>query len=150
MKLSDAGLALLKQSEGFRAQVYNDIAGYPTIGYGHKLRPAESFPNGITEAQGAALLEGDVAFAENIVSRLVHVPLTQGQFDALVDFTFNLGGARLASSTLLKELNEGNYNTARSQILLWDHGVVDGKTEELAALKNRREAEFDLWGSVNP
>ena len=79
--------------------------------------------------------------AEQAVERLVKVPLTQGQFDALVDFCFNLGAGRLASSTLLKALNGGRYEAAAEQLLRWD--VAGG--EENAGLKARREAEFALW-----
>ena len=69
------------------------------------------------------------------------MPLTQGQFDALVDFVFNLGAGRLASSTLLTYLNAGNTDAAAWQLLAWDHA---GSTE-IAGLKARREAEFRLW-----
>jgi lysozyme len=62
-----------------------------------------------------------VQSAEEAVSRLVKVPLTQRQFDALTDFAFNLGGGRLASSTLLKDLNAGRYDEAVEQLLLWTH-----------------------------
>lgn len=146
MRLSNAGLNLIKQSEGFRAAVYNDAAGRPTIGYGHKLRPGESFPNGITRAQAEQLLIADVATACAAVERLVKVPLIQGQFDALVDFCFNLGRGRLAASTLLRDLNAGDYDAARRQLLLWDH--AGGQV--LPALQARRQAEFDLWGAATP
>lgn len=145
MELSAQGLTLLKNSEGFRAFAYRDVAGIPTIGYGHRLLEGESYPNGIDQAKGDELLAADVAFAERCVESLVHVTVTQGQFDALVDFTFNLGAERLASSTLLKDLNDGLYETAAHQLLVWDHGRVDGKEVEIAALKTRREAEYDLW-----
>lgn len=141
MNLSAAGFALLKQAEGFRAREYLDISGIPTIGYGHKLRPPESFPHGVTEAQASALLAGDVAEAEQAVRRLVRTALTQGQFDALVDFCFNLGQGRLAASKLLADLNAGRYDSAAEQLLLWDHAG----TKEVAALRARREAEFHLW-----
>jgi lysozyme len=72
---------------------------------------------------------------------MVKAPLTQGQFDALVDFTFNLGAGRLASSTLLKSLNAGRYDDAAEQLLRWDHAGG----QENAALKARREAEAELW-----
>lgn len=146
MRLSNAGLSFLKQSEGFRATVYNDIAGRPTIGYGHKLRPGESFPNGIIRAQAEQLLIADVATACGAVEHLVHVPLTQSQYDALVDFCFNLGRGRLAASTLLRELNAGNYDAARCQLLLWDRAGGHA----LPALQARRRAEFDLWGGASP
>ena len=141
MKLSVAGLELLKRSEGFRNHVYLDVAGIPTIGYGHRLLHSDSFSNGIDEPQAANLLASDVRDAEQAVERLVKVPLSQGQFDALVDFVFNLGMGRLAGSTLLKDLNAGRYDDAAEQLLLWDHAA--GK--ELPALKARREAEVELW-----
>jgi lysozyme len=143
MNFSEAGMALLKKSEGFRGREYRDAAGFPTIGYGHKCQAAGGYPNGIDEHLAAIMLACDVDDAEEAVERLVKVPLTQGQFDALVDFVFNLGAGRLAHSTLLKDLNAGQYDAAAEQIKLWDHaGSI-----ELAALKARREAEVALWRS---
>ena len=141
MQLSTEGLDLVKRSEGFRDRIYRDAAGFPTIGYGHLVRPDESFPIGVTESQAAAILATDVQQAEQAVARLVKVALTQGQFDALVDFCFNLGAGRLAGSTLLRELNAGHHDTAAQQLLSWDHaaGAVN------SGLKARREAELKLW-----
>lgn len=141
MELSAAGLKLIKQSEGFRSRIYLDANGLPTIGYGHRQLHPESFPNGITEEQATKILATDVREAEQAVRRLVRVPLAQGQFDALVDFCFNLGSGRLAASTLLADLNAGRYNAAAEQLLLWDHAG----DRECAALRARREAEFHLW-----
>jgi lysozyme len=141
MKLSAAGLELIKRSEGFRGKTYLDVAKLATIGYGHRLLLHESFPDGITEAEAAAILAEDVGLAEQAVERLVRVALTQGQFDALTDFCFNLGSGRLASSTLLKELNSGSYEAAREQLLRWDFSAGAANT----GLKARREAEFQLW-----
>jgi lysozyme len=143
MQLSEEGLELIKKFEGFRDHVYRDVAGFPTIGYGHLVKPTESFPAGLTEPQAAAILATDVQQAEEAVARLVKVALTQGQFDALVDFCFNLGAGRLAGSTLLRELNAGHHDIAAQQLLSWDHaaGIVN------AGLKGRREAELKLWTS---
>jgi len=145
MELSAAGLELLKTSEGFRNHIYRDVAGFQSIGYGHRLLASESFPNGIDEAQAAALLAADVRNAERAVERLVRVALTQGQFDALVDFCFNLGQGKLAASELLQNLNTGRYNAAAEQLLRWDHAGA----QENAGLKARREAEFHLWHSTD-
>jgi len=82
-----------------------------------------------------------VRSAQQTVQRLVKVTLTQGQFDALVDFVFNLGQGKLAASTLLKELNTGEYQAAGEQLLRWDHAGA----QENASLKARRMAEFELW-----
>jgi lysozyme len=141
MQFSAAGMDLLRRSEGFRGRVYRDVAGLPTIGYGHRLLEGESFSGGISEAQAEEILAQDARAAELAVHRLVKVLLTQGQFDALVDFVFNLGAGRLAESTLLKELNAGRCDAAAEQLLRWDHA---GPAEN-AGLKARRQAEFALW-----
>jgi lysozyme len=141
MHLSSAGLELLKKSEGFRDQIYTDVAGFRTIGFGHRLAASESYPTGIDLPQGESILARDIAIAETALDRLVKVPLTQGQFDALVDFVFNLGAGRLASSTLLTYLNAGNTDAAAWQLLAWDHAG----SQEIAGLKARREAELRLW-----
>lgn len=141
LHLSPAGLDLLKSSEGYRASTYRDVAGFPTIGFGHKVCPGEKFPLGITGAEGDAILAADVLIAEASVKRLVRVELTQGQFDALVDFVFNLGAGRLASSTLLMYLNHGLYEKAAWEFHKWNHAGQ----KELPALTKRREAEFYLW-----
>lgn len=141
MKLSEAGMNLLKRSEGFRRETYLDAAGLPTIGYGHRLREGESFPQGISETQAGEILARDLGAAELSVHRLVEVSLTQGQFDALVDFVFNLGAGRLSGSTLLKELNAGRYDSAAEQLLRWDHAGAG----ENAGLKARRQADFEMW-----
>ncbi len=141
MRLSAEGLDLIKRFEGFRGHAYNDVAGFSTIGYGHRIVPPESFPNGITEPQAAAILAKDVAEAERTVTRLVKVALTQGQFDALVDFCFNLGSGRLVKSTLLRALNAGRYDAAAEQLLLWD--LAGGEVN--LGLKVRREVELRLW-----
>ncbi len=141
MQLSAEGLDLIKQFEGFRSQLYVDVAGFPTIGYGHRVVPPESFPGGVSEPQATTLLAGDVSAAERAIGCLVNVALTQGQFDALVDFCFNLGAGRLRSSTLLRCLNAGRYDAAAEQLLLWDLA----RGEMNLGLKARREAELRLW-----
>jgi lysozyme len=148
MQLSAEGLELIKRFEGFRSQQYIDVAGFPTIGYGHRIAapesfPPETFPRGASEQQAAALLTGDISAAERAIGGLVKVALTQGQFDALVDFTFNLGAGRLAKSTLLRCLNAGRYDAAAEQLLLWD--LAGGEVN--LGLKARREAEVRLWKS---
>jgi lysozyme len=141
MQLSAAGLDLMKRSEGFRSELYRDVAGFLTIGYGHRVLPRESFPHPISEAHATELLEADVRGAEESVARLVKVALTQGQFDALVDFCFNLGCGRLANSTLLEALNAGRYDAAAQQLLAWDRAA--GQVNE--GLRARRAAELQLW-----
>lgn len=141
MHLSAAGLELLKKCEGFRDHAYLDAAGYRTIGFGHRLTAGDCISEPVDLEQAGVILESDVLISEAAIDRLVKVPLTQGQFDALADFVFNLGAGRLASSTLLVYLNAGRYDAAAWQLLAWDHAG----SRELASLKARREAEFELW-----
>jgi lysozyme len=118
-----------------------DAAGLPTIGYGHKLQNPHAYPNGITEADTTRLLHEDLQTAIDAIDRMVKVPLNQGQFDALVDFVFNLGSERLYRSTLLRALNGGRYQAASEQLLRWD--LIAGQESE--GLRARRLAELALW-----
>ena len=103
--VSDKGLDLIKRFEGFIGEVYFCPAGYPTIGYGHVVKDDEDFSAGIDKAKGEKLLRQDAQIAERAVLHLINVPLTDGQFDALVSFTYNLGGGALQRSTLRRKIN---------------------------------------------
>lgn len=145
LKFDGAGANLTEVSESLRLAAYPDpgTGGAPwTIGYGHTGPDVEP---GMTcnAAQAQAWLMGDIATAENAVHRLVTVRLTQDQFDALVDFTFNLGARNLATSTLLKKLNAGDYAGADAEFGKWN--MAAGKV--LPGLTKRRAAEAGLfWG----
>ena len=145
MKLSAKGLMFLQQQEGYSDAVYLDIDGNPTGGWGHLLSEEEKvkWPVGTVLSQGdwLQILDADVEIAEKGVSNQVSVPLSQNQFDALVDFVFNLGERNLEISTLLKDLNNGNYNAAAAQIPLWDH--AGGKV--VKDLETRRLDEQKLF-----
>lgn len=143
MQISDAGIAFVKRHEGFRSQVYNDVAGHPTIGYGHELKPGESFPDGITEAQATVLLREDLSTAEAAVNHLVTVPLNQSQFDALVDFVYNEGAGHFEASTLLVKLNEGEYADVPTELRKWVY--AGGRV--IPGLVARREDEAELWSA---
>ncbi len=142
LSYSSTGLALTEQFEGLRLTAYQDSVGVWTIGYGHTgpdVQPGLT----ITQEQASALLPQDVAGAVAAVNRLVTVTLTQNQFDALVDFTFNEGQGNLASSTLLRELNAGNTAGAAAQFLVW---VYAGGVQ-VPGLVKRRQAEAALFQS---
>lgn len=141
MQISAVGLALIRRSEGFSATVYDDPAGIPTIGYGHKLLQGEPFPNGITEAEAEALLMKDLALPQNTLTLLVPSSCTQGQFDALCDFTFNMGIARLR--TLLSH----GWSQVIVQLPRWIYGEVSGQEVQLPGLITRRAAEVALFQS---
>ncbi len=109
--ITQEGLDLIKRFEGFSPTIYICPAGYPTIGYGHVVRGDERdrFADGIDEEEASDLLQRDVRWAERGVLRLIDVPLTDGQFDALVSFTFNLGIGALQRSTLQRKVNREEH-----------------------------------------
>jgi lysozyme len=140
-KINSKGLELVKHFEGWYPVAYKCPAGVWTIGYGHTktARPGMR----ITEAQGDELLKMDMAESENFVQRYVKVPLNQDEFDALVAFTFNVGGGALQKSTLLSLLNQGNYDAVPAQLDRWNK--AGGKV--LPGLVRRRRAEGKLFSS---
>ena len=144
MQTSDKGIALIKQFEGCKLTAYQGSVGVWTIGYGW-TKPVDGKPirAGMTIKQETAerLLKTGLVSYENDVSRLVKVDLTQGQFDALVSFTYNLGARSLSTSTLLRKLNAGDYAGASDEFLRWNK--AGGKV--LNGLTRRREAERALF-----
>ena len=144
MQTSDKGVALIKQFEGCKLTAYQDSVGVWTIGYGW-TQPVDGKPirAGMTIKQETAerLLKTGLVSYESDVSRLVKVGLNQGQFDALVSFTYNLGARSLSTSTLLRKLNAGDYAGAAEEFLRWNK--AGGKV--LNGLTRRREAEHALF-----
>jgi len=139
MRTSENGLALIRQAEGLRLRAYKCPAGVWTIGYGTTAGVKEGLV--ITKERAEELLREDVKRFEDQVMRLVKVRLTQGQFDALVSFIYNLGAGNLSNSTLLRLLNAGDYKGAAAQFDRWTK--AGGK--ELAGLVKRRAAERALF-----
>ena len=142
----DEAVNLVKEFEGFSPTPYNCPANIPTIGYGHVITKKDKakgrFRRGsITKREGETLLRQDLSFAERAVCEVIEVPLTDGQYGALVSFTFNLGRRSLQTSTLRRKLNEGDYFEAANQLLRWVY--AGGK--KLEGLKRRRRAEKALF-----
>lgn len=144
MKTSQAGKDLIISFEGIRLQAYKCPAGVWTIGVGSTQPPVKPGEE-ITKKEAMDRFDRDLVKFEKAVDRLVTVPLTQNQFDALVSFTFNVGEGALAKSTLLKKLNAGNYDAVPAELMKWTKG--GGK--ELPGLVRRRRAECAMWRSVD-
>ena len=143
MKMSQTGLALTMASEGVRLTAYLDSGGIPTIGYGHTSGVKAGMT--CTQAQAEQWLAEDVEGSEYVVNKVVTAPLNQNQFDALVDFVFNLGSGAFQGSTLLKLLNQGDYACASKEFPKWNHGRINGVLTEIAGLTTRRLAEQKLF-----
>lgn len=144
MKTGAKGLEVIKHFESLELKAYQDSAGVWTIGYGH-TGSAASKGNTITEAEAEALLRGDLDDAETDVGRFIDADLKQWEFDALVSFTFNVGGGALSKSTLRRKLNAGDRPGAAEEFLRWNKATVGGKKVELAGLTRRRRSERHLF-----
>ena len=142
MKLGERGTEILKYFEGCKLTAYQDSVGVWTIGYGH----TKGVYNGmtITQEEAEQMLLTELEEYEGYIENMVTVPLTQNQFDALVVWIYNLGPTNFKNSTLLKELNAGNYNAAGQEITRWNK--AGGKV--LAGLVKRREAEAQLFSDT--
>lgn len=135
-----AGLALIKAHEGCVLSTYRCPANRCTIGYGHAgpdVRPGMR----ITQERAEELLRQDLAVVEDAISRLVTVPLSQAQHDALSSLVFNIGVPAFAKSTMLKLINNKDHTHAAEQFSRWVH--VAGTL--LPGLVKRRKAEAALF-----
>ncbi len=139
MQTSESGIAFIKKNEGFAPRVYNDN-GKPCVGYGHDLQPSESFPDGISLDEADLLLRKDLATRyEPPVNALVPPECTQNQFDACVDFCFNLG------PEAFKTMIAHGWDQVPQQMLRWTHvnGIVS------PALAARRQGEANMFTGSN-
>lgn len=150
--LSTRGLELIAHFEGFSAVPYDDGGqpglGNATIGFGHLLHlgavtltDRHHWNAPMSRADGLYLLRRDADIAVADVNRLVTVPLKPQEFDALVSFTFNLGGGALERSTLLTSLNHSGYASVPRSLMQYDH--AGGRA--LEGLRRRRQAEGDVF-----
>ena len=140
-QISSVGLNLIKQFEGFKATGYQCPGGFNTIGYGHVIKAGESISQPLSESEAETLLLQDIEVAAKAVHRLIKVPLTQGQFDALVSFAFNCGAGALQRSTLRACVNREEHMQVPAELLKWTHSC--GKS--LPGLMRRRMAEALLY-----
>lgn len=139
MNTGEKGIELIKSFEGCRLTAYKDSVGVLTIGYGH----TEGVKYGMSISQNKAeeLLKNDLVKYENYVKKYITYALNQNQFDALVSFTYNLGGGNLQKSDLRKYLNAGYIEKAANEFDKWVY--AGGK--KLTGLVRRRAAEKALF-----
>lgn len=152
-RMSPAGLDLIKHFEGLHdgdrstvaLEPQLDCRGIPTLGWGAIYDGAGKRVTMQTPAisldDADALLHRDTDIAAVAVGKLITVPIEDGQFDALVDFVYNLGSGRLLASTLRQVINRGEFDLAPDQLRKW----VYGGGVRLRGLVLRREAECQLW-----
>jgi lysozyme len=148
MKVSNKCLEMLAHHEGVRRKPYRCPAGLWTVGVGHLIGDGHSLPDSWNRTfsleEVYAILAADVTRFERGVERYITVPLTQGQFDALVSFAFNLGLGTLQKSTLRQKLNRGDKDGAIESLLKYNK--AGGKV--LKGLDLRRKSEAALFMST--
>ena len=150
MQISEKGLQAIIAFEGMELNAYRCPAGIWTIGVGH-TGDVDGVPVSqgmkITEGEAMALLREDVRRFEHYLNKQPFLGrLTQGMFDALVSFIFNVGIASFAASTMRRNLCAGvAREEVAKQFPKWVFGTVNGKKERLTGLVKRREAERQMF-----
>lgn len=146
MNISNNGIAFIKNEEGERLSAYQDSRGIWTIGVGHtglvNLVPVEK-GMAITSKQSSEILKKDISWVESAITDNVKVKLNQNQYDALCSFIFNIGVNAFKGSTMLKELNAGNYSKAADCMLMWSRAGSDPNI-----LASRRQRERGLFNAA--
>ncbi len=158
--MSEEGLRTLVESEGSEANQYLDTANFWTIGVGHKILPEEQLSGKIELASGriidirsaitneeiTALLSDDLTNFCDAVNQFVKPEITQGQFDALVHFSFNVGVTAFKNSTLLKRINSCSFDEVPEQIRRWNKITIPSGEKRISeGLANRRKVECRMW-----
>ena len=140
MRVSASLVEKLKEMEGLHLEAYLDATGVPTIGYGHTGRDVR-MGDRISKYWAEDLLQRDLRAVEDGV-RALGVARTQGQFDALVSFAFNVGLLRLSTSSLLKRIRDGDSRESIvREFMRWVY--ADGK--RLKGLERRRAWEAERF-----
>jgi lysozyme len=134
------GLLLTEASEGLRLKAYLDSKGVPTIGAGHTGKDVY-IGLVVTYAQADILLRADLASASATVNHALKINVTQHQFDALVDFTFNEGCGHFLTSTLLAKVNSRDIPGAAAEFMKW----VTAGGQKLPGLVRRRTLEQAMF-----
>lgn len=138
---------MVKMFEQYRAEVYLDAVGKPTVGFGHLVRPGEVFDHPLTVEEALELLRKDVEAHESEALALIEVPVQPHEQDALVSFVFNTGAVAFKNSTLLKLLNKGSSRAdVADQFTKWVYGTDEKGTKvRLKGLVTRRNVEAALF-----
>lgn len=142
-KMSQRGIALIVEFEGFRGDAYLCPAGVPTIGFGftHGVKLGDK----MTLAQAKARLQHELVAYEQGVLAALKVPPTQPELDACVSLAFNIGVAGFATSSVVRAHNRGDSQAAARAFGLWNKAKIDGKLQPVKGLTRRRAAEAALY-----
>ena len=158
MNVSETGKCFIKNKEGLRLETYKCSSNVLTIGYGHTGSDVHAGMK-ITKEEAERLFRMDLYVHENNVNKLVKVPLTQGQFDALVSLEYNIGYGNFRTSSILRLVNEKKYNEACKRFLFENPNsktpeekykgcwVFNNQKKVVAGLVNRRKEEQKIFAT---
>lgn len=139
LSLSAAGLVGILGYEGYSENAYIPVPGdVPTIGFGST--EGVKIGDTITPDRAVERAWRDILEVETEIHQCVHVPLSQGEYDAFTSFAYNVGSQAFCSSTLVKKLNAGDYKGACEELRRW----VFVKGKKVQGLVNRREKEYQI------
>jgi lysozyme len=145
-RFSDYAIFVLKQLEGFSRKAYLD-GKYYSIGFGHN-GPDVQEDQICSYGEAEAYLHKDISKVEKAINSMVRVPLTGCQFDALCEFSYNIGTEEFLGSTLLRLLNKGDYIGASIELRRWKYKTVNGKKVISNVLENRRELTLKMFWNI--
>lgn len=143
LRTNDAGIAIIKASEGLRLEAYQGPAGNWLIGYGHLEGVTPGMT--ITEAEAEQILRDDLRIFEDGVKRYVTVPVNENEFSAMVSIAYNKGVGGFRDTEILSRLNAGDRQGAADAFLLYDTAVINGERRVLDHLSHRRAQERELF-----
>jgi lysozyme len=138
MAITESTLNTIIGFEGKRNKAYQDTRGLWTIGVGHLIKSDEQhlINTVLTDEQVHTLLKRDLSWCDEAITSSVRVPLNQNQYDALYSLCFNIGASAFKASSVVKKLNEKDYEGAANAFLLWNKPAI---------LLSRRESEKKLF-----
>ena len=137
ISLSASALVAIALHEGYKESAYLPLAGdVPTIGFGTTTGVKLGDKTSPEKALQAALR--DIQKFEGALKQCVKVPLTQGEYDGYISLSYNIGSSSFCRSTLVKKLNQQDYQGACQEILRWDKF----KGQRLPGLTKRRQEEY--------
>lgn len=128
MRISDKGKSQIKLNEGCRLKSYQDKKGVWTIGYGHTKGVTAGMQ--CTQEQAEAWFNDDIEVFADVISKHIKVHLLQHQYDALLDFAFNVGESQFKTSTLLKLVNQGDFANAAEEFSKWRYITLIKKDQD--------------------
>ena len=153
MRISENGIKLIKEFEGFSYRSYEDLADVWTIGYGTTVYPTGRRvgpKDTCTEEEADLWLRYHIAYKiEKWLNMWIKQPINQNQYDAFVSLAYNIGIEAFHKSTLLTYFNRTGM-IDKDHLTRWNKVTTPLGKMEVSGLKKRREREWELYNGNQP